>query len=66
MFAVTTSSLVLGRGAIPFELKCPLTWLTASAPSMQGVRCREHGVMERGVDDEGHESEDSPYHKRAM
>ena len=31
MFAVTTSSLVLGRGAIPFELKCPLTWLTAGA-----------------------------------
>ena len=29
-------------------------------------RCREHGYIERGVDDEGHEAEESPSHKRAM
>ena len=26
-------------------------------------RCREHGYIERGVDQEGHEAEDSPYTK---
>ena len=29
MFEVTTSNRDAGRGAIPFALKCPLTWLTA-------------------------------------
>ena len=30
-------------------------------------RCREHGYIERGVDDEGHEeAEESPSHKGAM
>jgi hypothetical protein len=26
-------------------------------------RCREHGYIERGVDDEGHEAEESPSHE---
>jgi len=26
-------------------------------------RCREHGYIERRVDDEGHEAEESPSHK---
>ena len=29
-------------------------------------RCREHGYIERGVDQEGHEAEESPSNKRAM
>ena len=29
-------------------------------------RCREHGYIERGVDQEGHEAEDSPEAPRAV
>ena len=29
-------------------------------------RCREHGYIERGVDQEGHEAEESPSHKGAV
>ena len=29
-------------------------------------RCREDGYIERGVDQEGHEAEESPLHKGAM
>jgi hypothetical protein len=29
-------------------------------------RCREHGYIERGVDDEGHEAEESPSNKGAV
>ena len=29
-------------------------------------RCREHGYIERGVDQEGHETEDSPEAPRAV
>ena len=29
-------------------------------------RCREHGYIERGVDDEGHEAEEGPLHKGAV
>ena len=29
-------------------------------------RCREHGYIERGVDQEGHEAEEGPLHKGAV
>ena len=29
-------------------------------------RCREDGYIERGVDQEGHEAEESPLHKGAV
>ena len=29
-------------------------------------RCRDHGYIERGVEQEGHEAEESPLHKGAV